>query len=58
MATTASTEKMNMEKDDLPKKKFINTNLLSLKFLLFIFFGGELTSIKIIQINGSVRANL
>ena len=42
MATTASTEKMNMEKDlDLPKKKLINTNLISLKCLLFIFFGGK-----------------
>ncbi|XP_011862279.1 PREDICTED: uncharacterized protein LOC105558936 isoform X2 [Vollenhovia emeryi] len=41
MATTASTEKMNLDKDsDLPKKKLINTNLISLKFLLFIFFGG------------------
>lgn len=39
MATTASTEKMDMEKD-LPKKKLINTNLISLKCLLFIFFGG------------------
>ncbi|KAL0102904.1 hypothetical protein PUN28_018301 [Cardiocondyla obscurior] len=39
MATTASTEKMDLEKD-LPKKKLINTNLISLKFLLFIFFGG------------------
>ncbi|XP_012525865.1 uncharacterized protein LOC105830811 isoform X2 [Monomorium pharaonis] len=39
MAMTASTEKMDMDKD-LPKKKLINTNLLSLKCLLFIFFGG------------------
>ncbi|EZA56010.1 uncharacterized protein LOC105278708 isoform X2 [Ooceraea biroi] len=39
MATTASTEKMDTEKD-LPKKKFINTNLISLKCLLFVFFGG------------------
>ncbi|XP_077262016.1 uncharacterized protein LOC143897311 isoform X2 [Temnothorax americanus] len=39
MATTASTEKMDLDKD-LPKKKCINTNLISLKFLLFIFFGG------------------
>ncbi|XP_014486309.1 PREDICTED: uncharacterized protein LOC106750455 isoform X2 [Dinoponera quadriceps] len=39
MATTASTEKMDMAKD-LPKKKLVNTNLISLKCLLFIFFGG------------------
>ncbi|XP_029155210.1 uncharacterized protein LOC114928293 isoform X2 [Nylanderia fulva] len=39
MAATASTEKMDMEKD-LPKKKLINTNLISLKCLLFVFFGG------------------
>ncbi|XP_067206859.1 uncharacterized protein SP1173 isoform X2 [Linepithema humile] len=39
MATTASTEKVDVDKD-LPKKKLINTNLISLKFLLFIFFGG------------------
>ncbi|KAM0724971.1 Major facilitator superfamily domain-containing protein 6-A [Formica fusca] len=39
MATMASTEKMDMEKD-LPKKKLINTNLISLKCLLFVFFGG------------------
>ncbi|XP_025163296.1 uncharacterized protein LOC105185673 isoform X1 [Harpegnathos saltator] len=39
MTTTASTEKMDTAKD-LPKKKLINTNLISLKCLLFIFFGG------------------
>lgn len=39
MATTASMEKMDLAKD-LPKKKLINTNLISLKCLLFIFFGG------------------
>ncbi|XP_029051640.1 uncharacterized protein LOC114880143 [Osmia bicornis bicornis] len=39
MTITASTERMDTTKD-LPKKKFINTNLLSLKFLLFLFFGG------------------
>ncbi|CAL7939106.1 unnamed protein product [Xylocopa violacea] len=36
---TASTERMDTAKD-LPKKKLINTNLLSLKLLLFLFFGG------------------
>ncbi|XP_076624845.1 uncharacterized protein LOC143343638 isoform X2 [Colletes latitarsis] len=39
MTITASTEKMETTKD-LPRKKFINTNLLSLKLLLFLFFGG------------------
>ncbi|XP_076231800.1 uncharacterized protein LOC143177626 isoform X2 [Calliopsis andreniformis] len=39
MPITASTERMETSKD-LPKKKFINTNLLSLKLLLFLFFGG------------------
>ncbi|XP_017889536.1 uncharacterized protein LOC108630566 isoform X2 [Ceratina calcarata] len=39
MSATASMEKMDATKD-LPKKKFINTNLLSLKLLLFLFFGG------------------
>lgn len=43
MATTASTEKVDVDKD-LPKKKLINTNLISLKFLLFIFFGGRCRS--------------
>ncbi|KYN01802.1 PREDICTED: uncharacterized protein LOC108774817 isoform X2 [Cyphomyrmex costatus] len=41
MATTTSTEKMHQDTEkDLPKKKLINTNLISLKCLLFIFFGG------------------
>ncbi|XP_003703511.2 uncharacterized protein LOC100877436 isoform X2 [Megachile rotundata] len=39
MTITASTERMDTTKD-LPKKKFININLLSLKLLLFLFFGG------------------
>ncbi|XP_076681343.1 uncharacterized protein LOC143375772 isoform X2 [Andrena cerasifolii] len=39
MTITASTERMETTKD-LPKRKFINTNLLSLKLLLFLFFGG------------------
>ncbi|XP_006607714.1 uncharacterized protein LOC102675846 isoform X2 [Apis dorsata] len=39
MSITASTERMETTKD-LPKKKFININLLSLKLLLFLFFGG------------------
>lgn len=39
MSIMASTEKMETTKD-LPKKKFININLLSLKLLLFLFFGG------------------
>ncbi|XP_017754261.1 PREDICTED: uncharacterized protein LOC108546590 isoform X2 [Eufriesea mexicana] len=39
MSVTASTERMDSTKD-LPKKKFINVNLLSLKLLLFLFFGG------------------
>ncbi|XP_043509241.1 uncharacterized protein LOC122528313 isoform X1 [Frieseomelitta varia] len=39
MSITASTERMDTAKD-LPKKKFININLLSLKLLLFLFFGG------------------
>lgn len=39
MSITASTERMDTTKD-LPKKKFININLLSLKLLLFLFFGG------------------
>ncbi|XP_035728364.1 uncharacterized protein LOC118444310 isoform X1 [Vespa mandarinia] len=39
MATTASTERMELPKD-IPKKRFINTNLISLKCLLFFFFGG------------------
>ncbi|CAK9811870.1 Major facilitator superfamily domain-containing protein 6 [Anthophora plagiata] len=39
MSITASTERMDTSKD-LPKKNFINTNLLSLKLLLFLFFGG------------------
>ncbi|XP_053986374.1 uncharacterized protein LOC128880374 isoform X2 [Hylaeus volcanicus] len=38
MTITASTERM--ETKDLPRKKFINSNLLSLKLLLFLFFGG------------------
>lgn len=40
MSITASTEIMDSTKD-LPKKKFINANLLSLKLLLFLFFGGK-----------------
>lgn len=40
MAATGSTEKIDVTKD-LPKKKFVNTNLISLKFLLFVFFGGK-----------------
>lgn len=39
MATTASTERMELPKD-IPKRSFINTNLISLKCLLFFFFGG------------------
>ncbi|XP_078039147.1 uncharacterized protein LOC144471193 isoform X2 [Augochlora pura] len=39
MTISASTERMEATKD-LPKKKLINTNLLSLKLLLFLFFGG------------------
>ncbi|XP_043486605.1 uncharacterized protein LOC122514044 isoform X1 [Polistes fuscatus] len=39
MATTASTERMELPKDIL-QKRFINTNLISLKCLLFLFFGG------------------
>ncbi|KAK1130583.1 hypothetical protein K0M31_018708 [Melipona bicolor] len=39
MSITASMERMDTAKD-LPKKKFININLLSLKLLLFLFFGG------------------
>lgn len=39
MATTASTERMDLPKD-IPQKRFINTNLISLKCLLFLFFGG------------------
>ncbi|XP_076169472.1 uncharacterized protein LOC143147766 isoform X2 [Ptiloglossa arizonensis] len=39
MTITGSTERMETTKD-LPRKKFININLLSLKLLLFLFFGG------------------
>ncbi|XP_076294364.1 uncharacterized protein LOC143215790 isoform X1 [Lasioglossum baleicum] len=39
MTISASTERMETTKD-LPKKKLVNTNLLSLKLLLFLFFGG------------------
>ncbi|XP_031832215.1 uncharacterized protein LOC116426810 isoform X2 [Nomia melanderi] len=39
MTISASTERMETTKE-LPKKKLINTNLLSLKLLLFLFFGG------------------
>ncbi|KZC13378.1 Major facilitator superfamily domain-containing protein 6 [Dufourea novaeangliae] len=38
MTITASTERMETTKG-LPKMKFINANLLSLKLLLFLFFG-------------------
>ena len=43
MSITASTERMDTAKD-LPKKKFININLLSLKLLLFLFFGGKFSN--------------
>lgn len=45
MTITASTERMDTTKD-LPKKKFINTNLLSLKLLLFLFFGGTFINLS------------
>nr|XP_050860898.1 uncharacterized protein LOC127068607 isoform X1 [Vespula vulgaris]XP_050860899.1 uncharacterized protein LOC127068607 isoform X1 [Vespula vulgaris] len=39
MAMIVSTERMELPKD-IPQKRFINTNLISLKCLLFFFFGG------------------